>query len=163
MQNDIQKNQLTNSKLAGIQFPSVQGRAELQTILSEYFDCHSAAETKENLADLITAWTYETPRLLQSHLDISNMVYFVSNIAIMVRKVSTFKCLPGHVTELMDVLQPGYVEGLLNELLQAWICPDDYTNRSIDRIIDAKTAFQLLGKLVTKLECIIEVEEGVSC
>jgi hypothetical protein len=141
----------------------MQGRAQFQTILSAYFEAHPSEETNELLNDLLQGWLNPDRMKGPDNMQVANMVFFVSNTTIMVRKVSAFKCLPGHVTDLIDVLQADYMEGLLNEILQTWICPDDYTSRSLRRVADAETAFRLLTKLIAKLECMIVLEGGVLC
>jgi hypothetical protein len=144
-------------------FPSREGRAEFQTTLLIYLESHSAEETQELLTDLLQGWVNPERLTGPDNMDIANMVFFVSNLTIMVRKVSAFKGLAGHVTDLIEALPPEYVEELLNEVLQAWICPCPYTCRSLERIADAVSAFRLLTKLVTKLECIVELEGGMLC
>jgi len=141
----------------------MEGRAELQTILSNYFDAHSADETKEALSDLLHAWVNPAPLTKPSNLEIANMVFFVSTLSRMFRQVSTFKGSPGHVTDLIDALPADDVEDFLNETLQAWICPVDHSIIATERILTADHCFRLLGKLVSNLECVAELEGGVLC
>ncbi|AMR32397.1 hypothetical protein A0256_13675 [Mucilaginibacter sp. PAMC 26640] len=137
--------------------------------ISVFFESHQLHEAKEALFELQHAWG-SRHRLFRNHHDIGSMVFFVTNLNSLVRKIGQFDCITHPVdnrtdtrTAVIEFLnESGSIsEDILNEALQFWIEATASADRSNVELTRGEYVFATIPDFFDV--CSEILEGGVLC
>jgi hypothetical protein len=168
---------LRNSQSFAIPVYAGVASNSFKSLLSNQFETQSAEETIEMLSVLLQSWISPDAGANPNNLDISNMVFSVTNLNTFILKLAGLHfnnhlCIDEKsetrllISKFFDSFGFDYPTERLLEALHSWIYFDEYHSIDLKKVADVVSLFGEIGKLVQKLEesnKAFELEGGELC